>query len=170
MNPLIPVAVITIVLIGLFGYNTLYMPKQAQIRAIRGEFAEEQTNQRTRAEIAGLLDRIAQYRSRLPEEPEPSWLVREAVAIAEQSGAQVTSITHDNPQTLGQFTRLAVNLQLNISYHQVGAFVDALERSRRFIRVDGVNIGAQDGATGLAIVRITISTLHVQLPVASAPR
>lgn len=146
----------------LLGYNMVYKPQEHQLNVIRAQVLEERVRQETAAGVAASLNQLEQYRTRLPSEPDPSWLVGEVVALAEASGVQLTTINQETPQQFESFTRLSVRLQLTASYHQVGAFLDHIERSNRFIRVERVDIGRnQDSNAQSAAVEMVVSTLYV---------
>lgn len=152
---------IGIVLTWWIGYNYVYVPQQRQGRLIQTQIAKEQQHQRTQAEVADVLQRIEHYRKRLPEDADPSWIVRELVPLAQQAGIQLTSITQQPPHTTPQFTRLTVDVQFTASYHQLGTFLDAIERSKRFIRVERVNVARGEPTTQLVPVQLALSTLYL---------
>ena len=113
--------------------------------------------------LAKLLSAIEEYRKRLPGESDPSWLVRETVALAQKADVQLTNITQEEPQQVSGFTRLAVNLQFSASYHQLGAFLDDIERAARFIRVDHMTVtrtGERDDQA-LAQIQLALSTVYL---------
>ena len=153
---------IGLVVTGLIGYNLIHKPQQHQLGLVRDQVAAEHTRQETAATVAATLHEIERYRKQLPEEPDPSWVVQEAGRLAEQSGVQLTTISKEPPQRLDTFTRLAVRIQVTASYHQLGTFLDHLERSDRFIRVDAVDIpkirNAADQVEGISL---TLSTLYL---------
>ncbi len=161
MNQTLLLGLIGVVLAGLFGYHGIYAPKQKQVRVIQTQITDEQTNQQAQANVAGLLKQVEQYRDRLAPEPDTSWLAREVVALSKGVGVQLSAINQDAPQAVKKFTRLSISLQFSASYHQVGQFLDALERSDRFLHVDRLDMGrpAEDGKS--AIVRLTVSTFYV---------
>jgi Tfp pilus assembly protein PilO len=122
------------------GYNMIYLPQQVQVLSLRQQIAAEQAKQRTDGEVALLLQQLQQYRDRLPKEPDPSWLVREIVPLAEKAGVQLTTIRQEVPQEAEEYTRLTVTLQFTAPYHRLGVFLDDVERSERFIRVERVRV------------------------------
>ena len=153
---------IGVVVTALLGYNIVYIPQERQLNEIRGQVREERIRQETAAGVAASLNQLEQYRTRLPNEPDPSWLVGEVAALAEASGVQLTTISQEPPQQFESFTRLAVKLQVTASFHQVGTFLDHLERSNRFIRVERVDIGQAQGLDAqAAAVEMVVSTLYV---------
>jgi Tfp pilus assembly protein PilO len=137
------------------------VPQQRRVSLIQAQVAQEQATQEMQQAVAALLDDLEAQRRQLPQEPDPSWLVREVVAVAQQSGVQLTTITQEPVQPFDQYTRLGVTLQLNASYHQLGAFLDELERSPAFIRVEriGLTRGVEDDKP--AVIQVRLSTVYV---------
>ena len=160
MKPVLLVGGIGVAIIALIGYNFIYVPRRHEVRVIETQRAEERVKQETAAEVAALLHQIERYRKRLPQEPDPSWLVREVVALAQKSGVEIASITQTAPQALGQFTLLAASVQFRASYHQLGRFLDDIERSDRFIRVESIHVAPFAGEE-LASIQLTFSTLFL---------
>ena len=160
------VAVIGLALGGFVGYHTIYAPKREQARLIVIQAAQRQADQQTQDETATLLRQVEQHRKRLPPEPEPSWLVQEVVALGRQLGLELTTITPDLPQETPQYTRLSVTLQFDATYHELGTFLDALERSEAFIRVEHIDLSNQRDALrnhddSKASVRLVLTTYSV---------
>jgi Tfp pilus assembly protein PilO len=160
MKPLFLLAGVSVAICWLVGYNVVYAPQQEQVRLSRAEIAAEQANQEMQAEVSALLTQVERYRKRLPEEPDPSVLLRDVMALVQQSGVQLTSVMREAPQELSQFTLLRVNLQVDASYHQIGAFLDALERSDRFMRVERLKVTRIEPHEP-ASVNLVLSTLYV---------
>jgi Tfp pilus assembly protein PilO len=160
IKPTLLLGGIGVALTALLGYNFVYGPFQRQVGLIRLQLAEEQATQQTQGEVAAMLREVEQHRKRLPQDPEPSWLVREVVALSQKAGVQVSAITQEPPSLNEQFTRLAVTLQVSASYHQLGAFLDEVEHSDHFIQVDRVRMNRAQG-TGPIAIELTLSTLYL---------
>ena len=143
----------------LVGYNGIYKSQQAQLRHIQTDTAAEQARQQTQAEVSALFQTIEGYRKRLPAEPETSWLVHALVDLAERSGVQLTAITQEFPQQTPQYTRLSVTVQFNANYHQLGAFVDDIERSTSFLRVDELTVNKPALGADQSAIHMVCSTL-----------
>jgi len=167
MKPTFLIGIVEVALAAFLGYNMVYRPQQREVQRVRAQQGEERTHQQTQTEIAAYLQQIERYRKRLPPEPDPAWLVRELVELAREPGVQLTSITQEDPQSVGQFTRVAVQLQVSATYHQLGTFLDAIERSDHFLRVDRLDI-QQQGSTDRPTIQLTFSTLYVP-PLLAAP-
>ena len=160
MKPTLLIGIAGVALAAIVGYNAVYVPQRGQVSQIQAQLTEEQATQHMRAEVASLLESVEQRRKRLPQEPDPSWLVREMVALTKHAGVQVTTITQDPPQALGPFTRLGVTLQCAASYHQLGMFLDDVERSDHFLQVERVNVTrVEDGKP--AAIQLVLSTVYL---------
>jgi Tfp pilus assembly protein PilO len=140
MKEMLLIGVIGVAISLPLGYNMIYVPQQVKVVSIKRQIAEEQKKQQTESEVALLLQQLQQYRDRLPQEPDPSWLVREVVPLAEKAGVQLATIRQEVPQESDQYTRLSIILQFAAPYHRLGAFLDDIERSERFIRVERVRV------------------------------
>ena len=160
MRPVPAFVAIMVVLAGGIGYYGIHLPKEHEVRVIQTQIAEERASQGTQEEVAALLAQIERYRHRLPTDADPSWLAQEVVSVAQKLDVQLTSITQEPPQQLDRYTRLAVNLQLTASYHQLGAFLDEIERSPRFIHVDRLSVDRSDGDEK-GLILVTLSTVVV---------
>ena len=160
MKPALLLQAVGVALFVLIGYNFIYVPQRKETRLVQDQLAREQTKQRLATDTADVLEQLSAYRHRLPPEPDSSWLVREVVATAQRSGIELTTISQTAPQNLPQFTFLSVDVQFTATYHQLGAFLDHLERSASFIRVDNLSVNAF-GDQGQTAVQASLSTLCV---------
>ena len=168
MNQTLLLGLIGVALAGLFGYHGIYASKQEQVRVIQAQITEEQANQQAQARVAGSLQELEQHRKRLAPEPDTSWLVREVVALSKRAGVQLTTINQDVPQAFQKFTRLSVSLQFAASYHQVGSFLDELERSERFFHIDRLEITHPAEEEQPPAIQLVVSTLYVPPATTSA--
>ena len=154
MKPSFLVGAIGVALSGLLGYHFIYARSQGQASVIQAQITEQQANQKAQAEVGALLRDVERYRKRLPAEPEPSWLVRETVALARNVGLELASISPESPQVGPQVTRLVIAVQFDATYHELGAFLDQIERSGHFLRIENIRLG---GPTARAPERTTVS-------------
>ena len=161
MKQTLLLGVIGVAFAGFFGYHGIYARQQAQVRVIEQQIAQEQANQQAQTDVAALVQQIERYRKHLPPEPDASWLVHEVVALAKKANVPLASITEEAPQSLQQFTRLAVNLQFTASYHQLGAFIDDLERANRFMRIERLEMTRSLEGEEPVSIRMVLSTIHI---------
>ncbi len=150
---------------GLGLLATSYMGRQIDLS--KTMIAEAQTKlSETRAIAArkeGLLEdlqevrkRIASFEGRLPTEKEVPKLLNQFQRIAEASGVRYTSITAEPIQEKDLFVRIPFKVEIVGAYPQVGQFLRSLEFGDRFIKVDTVDIGPEEGSRNEA--SFTIST------------
>ncbi len=161
MKPIVIGMVAGLALGSLVGYNKFYASQQNRVRLIRQQLAQEKTDQQARKDTADLINQVEQYQAQLPSEPDPSWLVREAMAAGQKAGIDITSISQQNPETGKQATALSVVLQINGTYHQLGRFLDELEHAKHFIRVDQVSVSSLHGDGDKPSIQVTLSTLYL---------
>ena len=156
-------AVAGLALASFVGYHVIYAPQQRQVRKLRQRVAEEQANQEAQQQAMALLDQLERARKQLAPEPEPSWLVREVTAIGRSAGMDLTTISPQLPQTYQQFIRLTVSLQFDASYHQLGRFIDEIERAPHALRIERVDVGhaGRDTAASKVPIQLEISTLYL---------
>lgn len=165
MRPLLLVGATIVAITGLIGYHRVYAPRRNEVLSIQQQIREEQASQAALQGIVVVLKRLEQYRKRLPTEPDPSWLVREVVQLAQDTGVQFTTIAQEPTRSIDQFTRLAVGLHFTATYHQLGAFLDRVERAEPFILIERVEVSGQRDTNGAGGVRIVLSTLYAPFPV-----
>lgn len=168
MRQALVLGIIGVALTALFGYHRIYAPQQDQVRLIHEQTTQERAAQDMRAEALDLIQQLEAYRRRLPSEPDPAWLVREAVALGERAGIQFTSIRQQSTRAsseASEFLHLGVDLEFNATYHEIGTFLDLFERSRYFIRAERVQMVRQADATGPPNVSLALSTVYVPVPV-----
>ena len=161
MKPAFLMGMIGLVLIGVFGYHRANGRQQERVRLIQTQIAKERANQKELADVAERLQQIEQYRKRLPPDPDSSWLVREVVKVAEQTGIQFTTISPEVPQDSQQYTRLVAHFQFSGSYHKLGMFLDHIEHAEPFLRVNRVEISEPPASGGDSSVRVTLSTVSL---------
>ena len=162
-KPTLLLGIIAVAIVCSIAYTSIYVPAQQQVQLIQTQKTKERASQRTQADVAALLKTIEAYRKRLPSEGDPSWLVRETVALAQKAGVEISSINQEDPQKFSGFTRLAVNLQFTASYHQLGAFLDAIEHGDHFIRVDRIGLSRSNSRSGegMASIKLAFSTIYL---------
>jgi Tfp pilus assembly protein PilO len=160
MKPALLVGAIALAFVGAIGYHSIYLPQQAEVASIQTQIAQEQATQDTQAQVAALLAQFEQYRNgRLPLEPNPSWLVQEAASLGQKAGVELTTITQEAPQPLGRLTRVAVSLRVLASYHQLGKFLDEIERSDHFIRVERVELSPETEKGARVPAQVVLSSV-----------
>jgi len=147
---------------GYVGHQTIYRDYQRTMTTLRAQLTDRQQTQGFREQTAKSLQEIEQLRTRLPQNLETEWLVREVSRLAEEADVQlITILPISSRQVAGVegVLTLSVALEFTASYHQLGKFLSTVESAPAFIRVDEL-ILARTGE-GLAKVQLTVSTLYV---------
>ena len=157
------VVAIGLALGAVFGYDKLYRPQQKKVAQIRAQVAQEKATQQTQAGVASVLEQIEkQYRPRLSADTDPSGLAREVVSLAQKAGLQLATISQAAPERIKEVTRLAVDLRVKGTYHQLGTFLDSLERSQHLLRVDHLDVSAAyENSRDPATIQLRVSTLYL---------
>ncbi len=138
-----------------------------KIESVKTQIGEAQTKlSETRAIAAkkeGLLkdlqevrQRIASFEGRLPTEKEVPKLLNLFQKIAEDSGVKYRSITAEPIEEKNLFVRIPFKVEVEGTYLQIGEFLRSLEFGDRFIKVDRIDIGPEEGSRNEA--NFTIST------------
>ena len=152
---------------GILGYNVVYKGYQEKLHLVHTQLAQEQATRDLQRDVAERYRQIEQYRKRLAPEPDPSWLVNQAAALGQQAGLKFATIDRETPQGLSQYTRLAVTLQFSATYHQLGMFLDRVERTQYFFRVERLEVSKPKREGEVASVLLVLSTMYVR-PVSAA--
>jgi Tfp pilus assembly protein PilO len=122
------------------GYNMIYVPKRQQVAQIDLQLAEEQQTQQAQADVAKQIEEFETLRKRLPPEPDPSWFTQRVLSIASNAEISLSNISQIEPQTYQGFVHYSLQLAFTAPYHKLGTFVDLVERSDAFIRVERLSV------------------------------
>ncbi len=160
MKPSALTGVVLLALAGYVGYHALYLPLQKTLRGLQGQLQESQQTYDLRKGLANSLEKLKTLRQRLAPNAETEWLVREVNRLAESVGIKPPlSITPQRPAKLQEFTSLAVTVEFDTTYHQLGQFISSLERAESFLRLDEFQLMPSE--RGAARVRLTVSAVHL---------
>jgi type IV pilus assembly protein PilO len=169
--------------VGAFWY--FYADKtQTAIDGRRAELAKIQTDinrgLRTarrlpefRSEVADLETQLDRLRAVLPEEQDVGDLLNRVNAMATQSNLTIRGFT---PQAVARkqlHAEWPIGLQLEGTYHDLGAFLERVSKFPRIINVGSLKIEAREGQPGRATVtaECTATTfVLVEQPAAPAGR
>ena len=161
VNQALLAGVLGVALIGLVGYNLVHVPQRRAADLTQQQIVEEQKHQQAQKDVAALLAEIGEYRTQLSPEADPAWLVQHVVDQARESEVEFTMISQHAPEGFGEFTRLSATFEISATYHQLGALLDQLEQSGRFIHVDHLEIRTSQYEDEPASVDMEVSTLHL---------
>ena len=128
----------------------IHSQRRAQVLSVRKKLQEARRNIKQLPSLEAELKRLSSGNGMAftfsPEEQLPELL--EMIAQAARS-SQVKLLTVRPQMDLNQlhpgptgFLELPVRLEATAGYHQIGSFLDALERSERLVRLDSLEIVA----------------------------
>jgi len=123
-----------------------------------------------RREVGQLEAQLDRLRAVLPEEQDVADLLRRVQAMATQSRLTIRGFT-PRPVTKRQMhAEWPIGLQLEGTYHDLGAFLERVSKFPRIINVGDIKIRAQDVQTGAATITADCTaTTFVLLEAPPAP-
>ena len=122
-----------------------------------------------RREVGDLQAQLDGLRTVLPEERDVADLLRRVQAMATQSNLTILGFTPQAVATRALHAEWPIGLQLEGTYHDLGAFLDRISKFPRIINVSGITIRAKDSATGPTITAKCIATTCVLVEPPAAP-
>lgn len=119
-----------------------------------------------RREVASLEGQLDQLRLRLPEEKDVSDLLRRIQAMATQSNLTIRGFTPQAVTTRQAYQEWPIGLQVEGTYHNLGAFLERVSKFPRIINVTGLRIAAKDAptASGTITAECTAMTFVMSEP------
>ncbi len=177
---LVPVAAVAV------GWYGIYEPQHATLQRVDGASHNEQQRlalQRTIADHKRLIDG---YQQRLAKTPDTDWLIAQTATVATAAKVQLTAVSPQRPvaETVtavspqqpaaetDRYVRLSIIVECELTYHELGAFVAALESAQPFIQVDQIEVGVMARAetkpgmpdAARRKIALTLSTIYMAAP------
>ena len=132
---------------------------QKQIRALEATANKLPEFQR---EVQALEARLETLKRILPPEKEMPDLMRRVQYLAAQSSLQIRKFNPAAPAQKEFYQEVPVNLDLEGTYHNLGAFLDRVSRMSRLVNVGNVKIKAQTKPTiNNTIAASAVATTYV---------
>jgi type IV pilus assembly protein PilO len=125
-------------------HETRLAELQTQIRALEATANKLPEFQR---EVQALEARLETLKRILPPEKEMPDLMRRLQYLAAQSSLQIRKFNPAAPVQKEFFQEVPVNLDLEGTYHNLGAFLDRISRMSRLVNVGNLKIKAQSKPT-----------------------
>jgi len=117
---------------------------QKQIRALEATANKLPEFQR---EVQALEARLETLKRILPPEKEMPDLMRRVQYLAAQSSLQIRKFNPAAPAQKEFYQEVPVNLDLEGTYHNLGAFLDRVSRMSRLVNVGNIKVKAQSKPT-----------------------
>lgn len=150
--------------------------RNAQLGTLRGDIDRGLATARRlpefRRDVADLQIQLDQLRAVLPDERDVADLLRRVQAMATQSNLTILGFTPRAVATRELHAEWPIGLQLEGTYHDLGAFLERISKFPRIINVNGITIRAKDTTTGPATItaQCTATTFVLIDPAAPAGR
>jgi len=132
---------------------------QKQIRALEATANKLPEFQR---EVQALEARLETLKRILPPEKEMPDLMRRVQYLAAQSSLSIRKFNPATPAQKDFYQEVPVNLDLEGTYHNLGAFLDRVSRMSRLVNVGNVKIKAQSKPTiNSTVAASAVATTYV---------
>jgi type IV pilus assembly protein PilO len=158
---------VVLALAGAGAFYYLYEMPQQEILAARNRELEEvraRNNKGSetarqlpafRAQIADLEARLAALKPILPEEKDVGDLLRRIQTLATQSNLTIRGFRPQPIATREIHAEWPIGLELEGTYHNLGAFLDRVSRFPRIINVGSLNIKPKDDQTPVSTIEVS---------------
>jgi type IV pilus assembly protein PilO len=144
-------------------WNWYAQPAQAEIATrmgeltkIRAEITKGQATARRlpefRADVSELEEQLERLRAVLPEEKDVADLLRRIQGMATQSNLAIRGFKPQPVATRALHAEWPIQLELEGTYHNIGAFLERVSKFPRIINVAGINIKARQQQNAAATV------------------
>jgi len=118
-----------------------------------------------RKRVTDLRKELGEHSKQLPAEKEITELLEGFAAIAKKSDVRITGITPlplkkaTMGKTVGKFYQeMPIKISAKSGYHQLGHFISSLERERRVIIIDDIEIRSSDATPRIHNITMLLKT------------
>ena len=132
--------------------------QRATLEAMKKEIANGRRTARNlpafRQEVADLDRQLTQLRERLPEEQDVAELLRRVQGMATESRLAIRGFTPQPVTKQMLHAEWPIGLELEGTYHDLGAFLERVSQFPRIINVGNIRIGTRDSQTSAATITV----------------
>jgi type IV pilus assembly protein PilO len=148
--------------------------RNAELQAIEGRNAKGQETARQlpafQAQVADLEARLEALKPILPEEKDVGDLLRRIQTLATQSNLSIRGFRPQPIATKEIHAEWPIGLELEGTYHNLGAFLDRVSRFPRIINVGSLVISSKDNPTPSTSIEVSCTaTTFVLVDQVAAP-
>ncbi len=122
------------------GFSFIHKPFISKKVSLKNRIVEERKRNLYLAQIKLLKERVDFYEKRLPEQKSVSWLLDEVSRIASENGLELLFLKPETPEDQANFIKLPIRIEANSTYHGLGKFLSNLESSKKFIKVENIQL------------------------------
>ena len=147
-------AFVVVSAVAVFGFWNFYVQdmqadinvRKQRLTTLRADVAKGVTTARRlpefQAQVTELQHRLESLRAVLPEQKDVADILRRVQGLATQSNLQLQSFQPQPAKQLAMYAELPHKLQVEGSYHNLGAFLDKVSKFHRIITVGEIHIKA----------------------------
>jgi type IV pilus assembly protein PilO len=132
--------------------------QRATLEAMKKEIANGQRTARNlpafREEVADLDLQLKQLSERLPEEQDVAELLRRVQGMATEARLAIRGFKPQPVTNQLLHAEWPIGLELEGTYHDLGAFLERVSQFPRIINVGNIRIGATDGQTAASTITV----------------
>lgn len=139
--------------------HSLRLAKEKELEEKKAKVAQLDA---LRERVAEAEDQIAYFERRLPNSPEAPELFEQLKRIAWQTGLRYTAFDRLPPVKHKMYTEILMSISLIVDYHGLGEFVNRIETSDRFAKVDNIDIQTNPDDYSRQKVELNLSTFIFQ--------
>ena len=147
--------------------------RAAQLQTLRAEMIRGQQTARElpqfRQRVAALETQLAELSRQLPEEQDVADLLRRVQGMATESNLTIRGFTPQAVAKKAMHAEWPIGLQLEGTYHDLGAFLERVSKFPRIINVGEIKIKAREAQTGRATVTAECTATTFVLVETAAP-
>jgi len=147
--------------------------RQAQLTQLRADINVGLTTARRlpefRREVAELEGQLERLRAVLPEEQDVADLLRRVQAMATQSNLTIRGFSPRSVARKQMHAEWPIGLQLEGTYHDLGAFLERVSKFPRIINVGDIKIRARDEPGRSTVTAECTATTFVLLETPAVP-
>lgn len=155
------VGITIFVLIVVWGGRFMYEKSNIQLRKV----AIERKRVKLENKVGIKLNELTKIRKKMVVIQESSRFLAEVAKIAGQLNMKLKAITALPREKRNDFIKLAVSLELDTTYHELGLFISKIENSEVFMAVDKMELGslvtAENAASPQILAKLIVSTVSL---------
>ena len=179
-------AFVVVSALAVFGFWNFYVKdmqsdidlRKARLTTLRADVAKGVATARRlpefQAQVAELQNRLDNLRAVLPEQKDVADILRRVQGLATQSNLQLQSFQPQPAKQQAMYAELPHKLQVEGSYHNLGAFLDKVSKFHRIITVGDIHIKVnpkpQPNSTITAECVATTFVLQEGKPASGSPK
>ena len=127
----------------LIAMMAVYSPMSDKIRSNRGDLAESERRFETIRDVEILRKEIIGYQDRIPQHADTNEWVRYILDGLRGVQLKLRDMESRQQRKVGPFRTVTLSIEVEGAYPKLQAFMEWLDTSDRFLRVDSINLEKQ---------------------------